>query len=99
MTGPQNGNGETNGRDWGLTCAAFLELTTDYLEQALSPNDAARFEAHLTRCEGCSTILAQLRQQIALTGQLEEDDIDPTSLSTLLDAFSDWTERPRNDDR
>lgn len=87
MTTPDN---TLDHRDWGLTCAEFLELTTDYLEQALSHRDTTRFEGHLAKCEGCNTILNQLRDQIALTGQLHEDEIAPDTLADLLDAFADW---------
>ncbi len=94
MTGLDDGAG-TDRRDWGLTCAEFLELTTDYLESALSPADTTRFETHLARCEGCSIVLDQLRQQILVAGELHEDDIAPESLARLLGAFADW-QRSKN---
>lgn len=97
MTGNDSNGSTVDERDWGLTCAEFLELTTDYLEQALSAPDTGRFEAHLARCEGCTTVLTQLRQQIAATGQLSEDHIDPETLDKLLDAFNDWHADPPSD--
>ena len=38
-----------------LTCAQVVELVTDYLEGGLSEADRARFEAHLSGCDGCTT--------------------------------------------
>lgn len=93
MTGADDSN-TLDHRDWGLTCAEFLELTTEYLEQALSNRDVARFEGHLAKCKGCTTILDQLRDQIAFTGRLREDDIAPETLADLLDAFGDWHSQP-----
>ena len=80
----------TDERDWGLTCAEVLELTTDYLERALPEADRVRFETHVETCEGCTTVLDQLQTQIEVSGQLEEDDLDPDQLDQLMDAFSDW---------
>ena len=77
-------------RNWELTCAEFLELTTEYLEEALQPADKTRFESHLAICEGCTAVLGQLKTQIELTGQLDEHDVEPEQLNRLLDAFSDW---------
>lgn len=90
MTGPDPSTDGLDDRNWGLTCAEFLELTTEYLEGALPGPDVSRFEAHLATCEGCTTVLSQLRYQIAITGQLHEDDIEPETLARLLDAFADW---------
>jgi hypothetical protein len=90
MTGPDHRADSLDDRNWGLTCTEFLELTTEYLEKALSGPDVSRFEAHLVTCQGCSTVLSQLRYQLSITGQLHEDDIDPETLTRLLDAFGDW---------
>jgi anti-sigma factor RsiW len=40
-----------------LSCQELVELVTDYLEGALSPVDAARFEDHIGRCTGCAAYL------------------------------------------
>ena len=77
-------------RDWGITCAEFLELTTEYLEDALTPADRTRFEDHLGRCDGCETVLGHLTDVVHATGQLEEDDVDPDTMTALLNAFKDW---------
>ena len=33
-----------------LSCQELVELVTDYLEGALSPEETARFEEHIGRC-------------------------------------------------
>lgn len=94
MTESDEGADILEHRDWGLTCAEFLELTTEYLDGALSDPDSARFDAHLAKCEGCATVLRQLQDQIDMTGQLLERDIAPESMTKLLDAFADWKSTP-----
>ncbi|MBP1692587.1 MAG: anti-sigma factor, partial [Chloroflexi bacterium] len=55
-----------------MTCQQFVELVTDYLEGSLSPEDRARFEAHLAVCDGCEIYLEQIEETIRLTGKLSE---------------------------
>jgi anti-sigma factor RsiW len=73
-----------------LSCQEFVELVTDYLEGALSPEDAARFEGHIGRCTGCAAYLEQIRETIELTGRLTPESLSPEAERTLLDAFRDW---------
>jgi anti-sigma factor RsiW len=49
-----------------MTCQELVELVTDYLEGALPPEDAARFEAHVGSCPGCEAYLEQIRTTIAV---------------------------------
>jgi hypothetical protein len=87
---PQADAAEFARRNWGLTCAEFIELVTDYVEGALTPGDVVRFEQHLQVCGGCDAFLDQVRRTIALTGTLREDDCDDETLALLLDVFRDW---------
>src|SRR4029453_12207139 len=48
-----------------LACKQLVELVADYLEDVLSPEVRARFEAHLAGCDGCTTYLSQTQQIIA----------------------------------
>ena len=73
-----------------LTCAELVELVTDYVEGALAPGERARFEEHLTVCEGCVNYLDQMRTTIALTGRLRSDDLSPEVEAELVDAFRGW---------
>ena len=74
-----------------LPCNVFVELVTDYLDDALSLDQRALVEAHLAICVGCATVLDQWRTVIALTGRLADDEldrVDPVVRRSLLDAFS-----------
>jgi predicted anti-sigma-YlaC factor YlaD len=73
-----------------LTCAELVELVTEYLEGALAAEDQARFEEHLTLCEGCVNYLEQMRTTVALAGQLRVDDLSPEVSTELIEAFRGW---------
>jgi anti-sigma factor RsiW len=73
-----------------LTCRELVELVTDYLEGSLPGPERARFDAHISRCDGCTAYLAQMRRTISLTGRLGEDDLSPAVRDDLLDLFRDW---------
>lgn len=73
-----------------LACNEFVEIVTDYLEEALSVADRRRFEAHLGECPGCETYLDQMRLTIASVGRLSEEAIGPTARAELLHAFREW---------
>jgi predicted anti-sigma-YlaC factor YlaD len=77
-----------------MTCQELVELVTDYLEGALTHEDAARFEEHLAVCPGCETYLEQVRATIAVSGA-SGDVVEPWAISPLLDAFRDWHGRER----
>jgi len=73
-----------------LSCQELVELVTDYLEGALSPEETARFDEHLARCTGCAAYLEQIRQTIVLTGRLTPESLSPEAERELLDAFRGW---------
>lgn len=73
-----------------LTCREMVELMTEYLEGAMSPQDRARFEEHLSICEGCTNYIGQLRTTIRATGMLSEESIPDEAREELLAAFRDW---------
>jgi anti-sigma factor RsiW len=73
-----------------LTCREMVELMTAYLEDALSADDRARFESHLSVCDGCTNYLEQMRETIRLTGRITEDQLDPVQRDALLAAFRGW---------
>jgi anti-sigma factor RsiW len=73
-----------------LTCHEVVELVTDYLEEALPPEDRRRVEEHLAGCQGCTRYLAQMRETIRLTGRLTEEQIPEEHKAELLDAFRGW---------
>ena len=46
-------------------CKQLVELVADYLDDALSAEMGAKFEKHLTGCDGCTEYLSQTQQIIA----------------------------------
>jgi anti-sigma factor RsiW len=76
-----------------LSCQELVEVVTDYLEGALSEEDAARFEDHISRCSACTIYLEQIRQTVALTGRLTPDSLSPEAERELLEAFRGWRSR------
>jgi anti-sigma factor RsiW len=73
-----------------LNCQAFVELVTEYLENALSAGERARFEYHLADCPDCSVFLEQMRRTIQVVGHLSEESISPQIKSEMLTRFRDW---------
>jgi anti-sigma factor RsiW len=54
------------------------------------PGPRARFEAHLSICDACTTYLAQVRETIRLAGRVTEESVPPDVRDQLLQAFRDW---------
>ena len=73
-----------------FTCRELVRLVTDYLEGALSKTDVDRFDAHLSKCDACTTYLAQVRETIRITGVLTEESLAPEARDELLAAFRTW---------
>ena len=74
----------------GLSCRELVELVTDYLEDALSSEDRARFEAHIAACEHCTAYLEQMRVTLAVVGQIDPGELSGEMERELLDAFRTW---------
>ena len=72
-----------------MSCQEVVEVVTDYLEGAMSAEDAALFEQHLNFCDGCDWYVDQMRTTIATVGRIEETDVPPAVRDTLLSAFRD----------
>jgi anti-sigma factor RsiW len=77
-----------------VTCIELVELVTDYLEDSMPADERARFDEHISGCEGCTTYLEQLRITIRLTGMPTEEQIGPDARAALLHAFRDWRATP-----
>ena len=73
-----------------FSCQEMIEVVTNYLDDALPPDERQRFERHLSYCAGCGTYLDQMRETIRLTGTLTEEQIDPRARDELLAAFRSW---------
>jgi anti-sigma factor RsiW len=72
-----------------VSCQEVVELVTDYLDGALSAEQAALFEQHLNFCDGCDWYVDQLRTTIATVGRIEPEEVPPEMRTRLLAAFRD----------
>jgi predicted anti-sigma-YlaC factor YlaD len=73
-----------------VSCAEIVELVTDYFEGVLPAEKAARLDAHLADCEGCTTYFDQMRTTVELTGRLHAGELDPEVRAALVEAFRGW---------
>ncbi|EUA20252.1 MULTISPECIES: anti-sigma factor family protein [Mycobacterium] len=73
-----------------MDCNELVELVTEYLEHALDPAVRARFEAHLSECDGCENYVEQFRTTIQTLGRVTADRLDPDFRQRLLDTFRGW---------
>ena len=77
-----------------IVCEQLVELVTDYLDGALDPVVAARFDAHLLECDGCVNYLEQFQSTISTLGRVPADQLDDGFRERLLDTFRGWTANP-----
>jgi len=73
-----------------LVCREVVELISGYLDDALPADVRAAVDAHLSGCDGCTMVLEEFRQTIALTGMLTEEQVTPAQRDILLAAFRGW---------
>jgi len=73
-----------------IVCRDLLELISGYLDDALPADVHAAIEHHLSRCDGCTTVLEEFRTTIAMTGMLTEEQITEAQRDTMLTAFRGW---------
>lgn len=73
-----------------MDCHVLVELVTAYLDGVLDLGTRARFDVHLTECDGCDNYLQQLRSTVDTLGKVRADELDPAFRDRLLTAFRDW---------
>jgi anti-sigma factor RsiW len=73
-----------------VTCHEFVEVLTDYLEDALDPSERAEIERHIVICRGCSHYMDQMRSTIDLLGRLAAEEPAGTQTEKLLGMFREW---------
>ena len=76
----------------GLACSELVELVTDYLDDALSNGDRARFEAHIAGCDDCTVYVVQFRETIAALDALPPDAPAPATVDALLRVCRGWSQ-------
>jgi anti-sigma factor RsiW len=74
-----------------ILCQQLVELVTDYLEGALDPDTARRFEEHLAVCAKCTVYVEQFRLVIGAAGSLAADELPSETRAGLVAAFRGWT--------
>jgi anti-sigma factor RsiW len=79
-----------NGWAEALMCRVLVELVTEYLEGALSPEDRARFDQHIAECADCTAHLDQMRRTLGVVGRLTEGSVPTDGSDVSLAAFRDW---------
>lgn len=73
-----------------MDCNELVELVTAYLDDALDAQTRARFESHLSDCEGCANYLQQFRETVRTVGKIRDDELDPAFRNRLLNVFKDF---------
>ena len=73
-----------------LTCREFVEVLTDYLENALDPSERADVERHIVICRGCSNYVEQMRSTLDLLGRIAADDPADVQRETLVSMLREW---------
>jgi anti-sigma factor RsiW len=71
----------------GISCREVVEIVTDYLDGALSPEELARMEAHLAACPPCVTYVEQMRTTRRLAAAAEAELEGRPDRHALLAAF------------
>jgi predicted anti-sigma-YlaC factor YlaD len=66
-----------------VVCEEFVELITDYFEDALPPRKLSHVEEHLVLCDWCRTYLDQMQATIGALGALGERALAEPSESVL----------------
>ena len=74
-------------------CRDFVELVTDYLDEALPPGQRTQLDEHLETCSGCRTVLAQWREVVRLTGRLADTDVDRVDADTRAQLLATFRHR------
>lgn len=74
-----------------VSCRELVELLTDYLEGALTPDEVVAVERHLALCDGCAAYLDQLQVTIEALGSVTVETLSDDGLDELLEAFRGLT--------
>ena len=91
---------EIHERVGGFACVEFVELVTDYLEDAVDDAQREQIEDHLRLCDGCHNYVEEVQATIATIGRVgEAEPSEPAEpvRAGLIAAFRLWR-RPSPDD-
>lgn len=76
-----------------LRCDQLVEQLTDYLDDALTPEQSELVRGHLALCDGCSAHLAQLRAAVGLIERTPPELPSPDREERLTALFREWAAR------
>ena len=76
--------------DGRIDCQNLVELVTDHLERALSPELRAACEGHLEECGPCRAYLEQMRRAVRALGALIGQSTSSAVQDELIAAFRTW---------
>jgi predicted anti-sigma-YlaC factor YlaD len=79
-------------QDEVMSCLAFVELVTEYLEGTMGGEHKARFEQHMHFCPGCVDYLEQVQVTSRLVQQTAAPEEPPTpeTVDQLASVFRRW---------
>lgn len=78
-----------------MTCQALVERITDYLEDALPPDERARVERHLSGCDGCTAYLAQMHAALRVAATLPPERLSDAAGERVVREFRAWAAQHR----
>jgi predicted anti-sigma-YlaC factor YlaD len=70
-----------------IICRRFVELVTDYLDEALPHETVDLVEQHLVMCDWCRDYLGQVEATVEAVGEVEHEPPPKEMLESLLVAF------------
>jgi anti-sigma factor (TIGR02949 family) len=74
-----------------FSCQEMIEVVTNYLDDALSPDERQRFERHLSYCAGCGIYLDQMRETIRQTNMVPRaESLPPALREEIVAQFRHW---------
>jgi len=74
-----------------IPCAQIVEMVTDYLDDALEPDQRRLFEEHLADCPPCTRYVEQIQVTLASLGTVQECDLSDQAWDELRGAFRGLT--------
>ncbi|MDP9220538.1 MAG: zf-HC2 domain-containing protein [Actinomycetota bacterium] len=74
-----------------IPCAQIVEMVTDYLEDALDPEQRQLFEEHLADCPPCTRYVDHIQVTLANLGAVQERDLSEHAWAELRSAFRELT--------
>lgn len=73
-----------------IACQQWVELVTDYLEDALPAELRAEVDRHLDECPHCREYLEQMRRTVAVAAQLGHEELPDDVVDALARAFAEY---------